>query len=55
MTTIAALQCVDKGLIALDDEVATLLPELKDPDILLGFTDNDVPILKKALTPITLR
>lgn len=55
MTSIAAMQCVERALIALDNEVAKVLPELKDPQILTGFTDSGEPIFKKSPTQITLR
>ncbi|EKG22114.1 Beta-lactamase-related protein [Macrophomina phaseolina MS6] len=55
ITTIAALQCVEKGLLALDDDVAKLLPEWKDAKILLGHDDNKQPIFKPAENTITLR
>jgi CubicO group peptidase (beta-lactamase class C family) len=55
MTAVAALQCVSRGQISLDDEVETLLPELKDPDVLEGFEDDVTPILVKARAEITLR
>ncbi len=56
MTTIAALQCVERGQIALDDAVSTILPELRDPEILTGFTDGSgKPTFQKAKGAITLR
>ncbi|OAX80599.1 hypothetical protein ACJ72_05062 [Emergomyces africanus] len=56
MGTIAALQCVEKGLIALDDPVGGILPALADPDVLEGFDETDnKPILRKAKNKITLR
>jgi hypothetical protein len=56
MTTIAAMQCVERGQLRLDDDVSTILPELKDIDILTGFEeDTQKPILKKAENKITLR
>lgn len=55
MTTIAALQCVERGQIALDDEVASILPELKDVDIITGFSDSGELICEKAKTAITLK
>lgn len=54
MTSIAALQCVEKGLIGLDDDVAEKLPELAEQQILTSMKDG-----KAELTPrknkITLR
>lgn len=55
LTSIAALQCVEKGLLKLDNDIGSVLPEWKDPEILKGFDDNDKPILVKAEQRITLR
>jgi CubicO group peptidase (beta-lactamase class C family) len=56
MTTIAALQCVERGQIALDDAVSSVLPELKDPEILTGFKEGGEELsYEKAKTDITLR
>ncbi|KUJ15948.1 beta-lactamase/transpeptidase-like protein, partial [Mollisia scopiformis] len=57
MTTISAMQCVERGLIALDEEVGNVLHELKDPQILTGFANGDSggPIYKASATQITLR
>ncbi|KAL1863014.1 hypothetical protein Daus18300_008170 [Diaporthe australafricana] len=40
-TIIAALQCVEKGLLKLNEDISTVLPEWKDPKILVGFNDKD--------------
>lgn len=57
VTTIAALQCVERGLFTLDDpeDVDRLLPEWKNLEILTGWTDDDSPILQPATEKITLR
>jgi len=56
MTTIAALQCVERGQIGLDDDVSTVLHELAGIEILTGFEEKTgKPILKKAEKKITLR
>ncbi len=55
ITTITAMQLVEKGLIYLDDDVSSVLPELKNPEILTGFEGNGKPILVKAKGFITLR
>jgi CubicO group peptidase (beta-lactamase class C family) len=56
MTSIAALQCVEKSQIGLDDDVSEVLPELKEPEILEGFEEkSDKPIYKRARAKITLR
>ena len=55
LTCVAAMQCVERGLFGLDDDVATILPELTSLDILTGFDDEGRPVLKKRQIPITLR
>ncbi|KAI0843294.1 beta-lactamase family protein [Hypoxylon sp. FL0890] len=55
VTTVAALQLVERGLIALDDDVLPLLPTLAKQEILTGFADNGEPITRKRQNPITLR
>lgn len=58
-TTIAALQCVERGLLNLNDDVTDILPELKGLKILSGFEEdgngNDTPVLVDNLKAITLR
>jgi CubicO group peptidase (beta-lactamase class C family) len=53
-TSVAAMQCVERGLIGLEDDVSVLLPELKDVQIFTGLEDGK-PVLKKAQNTITLR
>ncbi|KAF7973516.1 hypothetical protein HWV62_3458 [Athelia sp. TMB] len=57
LTTIAALQCVERGLFSLDspDDIARLCPELAAPQILTGFDAERKPILVAAKNRITLR
>jgi len=56
MTSISALQCVERGQIGLDDDVSTVLTELKDIQILTGFKEGtEEPIFKKAENKITIR
>jgi CubicO group peptidase (beta-lactamase class C family) len=55
LTTIAALQCVERGLLALDADVSPILHELRDPDILTGFDARSQPTYVKAQNKITLR
>ncbi|KAL6228678.1 hypothetical protein BDW75DRAFT_226482 [Aspergillus navahoensis] len=59
VTTIAAMQCVERGLLKLDDDVSEILPELKGLKILTGFEEdadgNDKPVLVDNVKPITLR
>jgi CubicO group peptidase (beta-lactamase class C family) len=56
MTSIAALQCVERGQVGLDDDLSAILLELRDIEILTGFMEGtEEPILKKAEKKITLR
>lgn len=55
MTTIAALQLVERGLWGLDDDVSSKLPELTEQPILKGFDADDKPILEQRKNKITLR
>jgi methyl acetate hydrolase len=51
---VAALQLVEEGAIGLDDPVGDVLPELATPQVLEGY-DGDVPLLRPARSPVTLR
>jgi CubicO group peptidase (beta-lactamase class C family) len=56
MTTIAALQCVERGLLELDSDISSILVEYKNIDILTGFDESTgKPVLKRAENYITLR
>src|ERR1700761_7598471 len=55
MTTVAVMQCVEKGLFTLDEDISRILPEWKSPDILTGFEKTGEPILRKATKIITAR
>ena len=55
MTTVAAMQAVERGLIALDDDVSNVLHEWKDAEILDGFDESGKPILRKSKNKVTLR
>ena len=55
VTSVAALQLVERGLVALDDPVGDLLPELADPQVLTGFDVAGEPITRPARSKITLR
>jgi CubicO group peptidase (beta-lactamase class C family) len=55
ITSVAALQLVERGLLDLDAPVGELLPVLAAPQVLTGFDADDKPILKDATRPITLR
>jgi CubicO group peptidase (beta-lactamase class C family) len=55
MTSIAAMQTVERGLIGLDDDVSNILHEWKDAQILDSFNESGEPVLHKAQNRITLR
>lgn len=54
LTSIAALQLVEAGLVKLDDDVSRILPEVGEQKILKGF-DGDTPILEDRKNSLTLR
>lgn len=56
MTSIAGLQCMERGQVGLDDDLGEVISELKDCEILTGFKEGtEEPILKRAENKITLR
>lgn len=55
VTTVAVMQCVERGQLRLDDDISTVLPEWKDPKILVGFDDKNQAQLRPAKRFITLR
>ncbi|KAI1210698.1 beta-lactamase family protein [Annulohypoxylon truncatum] len=55
ITSVAAAQLVEKGLVTLDEDLSPLLPSLAKLEILTGFADDGTPITRKRKNPITLR
>ena len=56
MTTIALLQCLERGIFDLDEDVGRISPELKNVEIISDPEGaSDTPTLKPKKTPITLR
>ncbi len=55
VTSVAALQLVEQGLVALDEPVDDLIPALADPEVLTGFDATGAPITRPARSKITLR
>ena len=53
LTTIAVLQCCEKGLLELDKDLRSELPELLDQGVLVGYDDS--PIFEPLRKPLTLR
>ena len=56
MTSIAAMQCVERNLVTLDTDVAEILPELAAQDVLVGFDKaTGEPIINKRQNMMSLR
>jgi methyl acetate hydrolase len=55
VTGVAAMQCVERGLLSLDQPAGEIVPELAEPQVLDGFDANGKPILRPARRKITLR
>lgn len=52
LTSIACMQLIERGLISLDTDVSSFIPDLAAQPILHGFDDNDKPILSDRKNPI---
>ena len=55
ITTIAALQLVEQGLLALDTPIDAYVPQLAGLKVLKGFDAEDEPIFEPALRAPTVR
>ncbi|KAI1259808.1 beta-lactamase/transpeptidase-like protein [Xylariaceae sp. FL1019] len=55
ITSLAALQCVERGLLTLDGLIYDVLPELKHLAVIKRFADDGSPVLVPHSEPITLR
>ena len=56
MTAIYALQCVERGLLILDQDVKPLLPEVGKFGIITSFDDSTgQPVTTPITKPVTLR
>ncbi|OBT80227.1 hypothetical protein VF21_00598 [Pseudogymnoascus sp. 05NY08] len=55
MTSISILQLLEKGLLDLDADVSSVLPELADLEVFLEFNDAGEPTYEKAIKKITIR
>ena len=55
ITTIAALQLSERGLLNLDTPIDSYLPELVTRNVLNGFDENDEPLLEKTNRAPTAR
>ncbi|KAL8672569.1 MAG: hypothetical protein Q9168_002974 [Polycauliona sp. 1 TL-2023] len=55
ITAIAAMQCVEDGLLTLTGDLSHIAPELAAKQVLTGFSDDgETPILEPPTRPITL-
>jgi CubicO group peptidase (beta-lactamase class C family) len=55
ITSVAAMQLVEQGKLALDAPVPDIDPALARPQVLEGFDASGAPILRPAKRPITLK
>jgi CubicO group peptidase (beta-lactamase class C family) len=55
VTSLAAMQLVEQGMLSLDEPLVNRLPELADIQVLDGFDDAGVPQLRPPRRAITLR
>ena len=55
MTAIAVMQCVERGLLDLDQDATIILPELKPKEIVTGFDESGQPTYQKRTEKMTLR
>ncbi|RYP08668.1 hypothetical protein DL764_001796 [Monosporascus ibericus] len=54
-TSVAALQLVDRGLVALDEDLSWLLPSLAKKGVLTSVADDGTLTVRRRQNPITLR
>ncbi|CAM1502587.1 Fc.00g073630.m01.CDS01 [Cosmosporella sp. VM-42] len=55
IATIAALQCVDDGLLSLTGDLSQIAPEIAAKQVITGFSnDGETPLLEPPDRPITL-
>lgn len=55
ITSVAALQLIERGLVALDEPLTGRLPELAALQVLTGFADDGTPQFRAPRRAITLR
>ena len=55
VTGVAAMQCVERGRLALDRPAGEIMPELAEPLVLDGFDADGKPLLRPARRKVTLR
>lgn len=55
VTGVAAMQCVERGQLDLDQPAGEIMPELAEPQVLQGFDAEGKAMLRQARRKITLR
>ena len=55
VTGVAAMQCVERDILSLDQPASEILPELAEPQVLEGYDASGQPIVRPARRKITLR
>jgi len=55
VTSVAAMQLVEQGRLALDEPIGAVLPKLANPRVLTDFDDAGAPITRPAKRAISLR
>ncbi len=55
VTGVAAMQCVERGRLSLDQPAGEIVPELAEPQVLEGFDADGKPRLRPARRKVTLR
>ena len=55
ITSVMAMQCVERGIVGLDESVKRLLPEVGDMKVLTGFNAAAEPELREPERAVTLR
>ena len=56
MTSIAVFQCVERGLVGLDEDVARILPELSEKDVIIAIDETTGQAeFQRSQKPLTLR
>lgn len=55
ITSIAALQLVERGLVGLDQDISSLVPSFAAQKVLVKYSGDGEPLLEERRNPITLR
>ncbi|NCV55668.1 MAG: class A beta-lactamase-related serine hydrolase [Betaproteobacteria bacterium] len=55
ITSVCAVQCVERGLIDLDAPASSIIAEIAEAQVLTGFDDAGMPTYRAPKRPVTLR